>query len=139
MTFFFTVKWFHFFYLVWIILFTINHTLSHSLMFLSIAKCCSAIMIPITTITIQIQAVRTSLFLSTFNSWQYEESNKNHKSLCKKYYTETPHTHTHARCVLWCLRSQPISADRDPNWSALIRSEKTQPLASTVQPQILVF
>ena len=28
------------------------------------------------------------------------------------------------RCILWCLRSQFISVDWDPNWSDLIRSEK---------------
>ena len=44
------------------------------------------------------------------------------------YYTmlTPPASHTRARVrhVLWCLRSQLISASRDPNWSDLIRSEK---------------
>ena len=49
-------------------------------------------MISITTIIIQIQAVRTSLFLSTISPWQYEERDTNHISLHLPYYTD-PTTH----------------------------------------------
>ena len=50
----------------------------------------------ITTMTIlimQIQAVRTSLFLSAFSSWRLEERDTNHKSLCQPYYTDPPPTY----------------------------------------------
>ena len=36
----------------------------------------------------------------------------------------TPGPTKNVQCILWCLRSQFISAGRDRNWSDLIRSEK---------------
>ena len=47
--------------------------------------------------------------------------------------------HTRVWHILWSLRSQLISAGRDPNWSALIRSEKIQPHASTIECQLICF
>ena len=43
--------------------------------------CYIAIKISITTL-IQTQAVRASLFLSTFSPWRHEERDANHKSIC---------------------------------------------------------
>ena len=45
-------------------------------------ECCIITMISVTTIIIQIQAVRTSLFLSTFSSWRHEERDTILKGLC---------------------------------------------------------
>ena len=45
----------------------------------------------------------------------------------------------HAQVILWCLRSPLISAGRDPNWSSLIRSEKTQPRPSAGKHQLPIF
>ena len=91
-------------------------------------------MISITTIIIHIQAVRTSLFLFTFNPWQHEERGINHKSLCWTYYTEPPHTvHFVVSKILThlCrLRPKLICFDQ-------IR--KTHLHASMVKPQLSVF
>ena len=78
-------------------------------------------------IIINIKLIRTSLFLSTFRvlsdtkrerETQFLRAYANHTMLT--FHSLTPHT----RCILWWLRSQLISAGRDPNWSPLIRSEK---------------
>ena len=93
-------------------------------------------MISITAIMIQTQAVRMSLFLSAFSSWGYKERDTNRKSLWKPYYTD-PTTHTWR--FLWCLRSQLISASQDPDWSALIRSEKFNYAFQWSNPNYLSF
>ena len=79
---------------------------------ISLYFCCIDFVKLITTIIIEILAVRTSLFLFPFSPWRYDER-------------ETIlYCHPYARRILWSLRSQLVSATRDPNWSALIRSEK---------------
>ena len=70
-------------------------------------------------IIIQIQALRTSLFLLLFvlvdtrRETQFLRAYANHTMLP-----------LHARPILWCFSSQLISAGRDPKWSAVIRSDK---------------
>ena len=49
----------------------------------------------------QIQAVRMSLFLSTFSPRRHEKSNTKYKSLCWPYYADPHLTH-----ILWYLRTQ---------------------------------
>ena len=92
-------------------------------------------MISIATVIIQIQAVRTSLLLSTFSPWQHEERHTNHKSLRKPIYAD-PQRAAH-------LVGLQISASRDPNWSNLIRSKKLnralQRSTSTLLIKILKF
>ena len=68
----------------------------------------------ISTIIMQIQAVRTSLFLSL---WWHKERD----TIIKNIILTPNH---HAWRILRCLRSQFISARQVPNWSALIRPEK---------------
>ena len=75
-------------------------------------------------IIVQIQVVRTSLFLSTFSPWWHEERDTNHKSLCYPYYAvPTPN----ARRILCCLRSLSVETQTDG-----ILSDPTQPRVSTV-------
>ena len=75
-------------------------------------------------IIIQIQAVRTSLFLSTFSLWGNEERDTMLKGLCKPYYADPT---LNAQQILWCLRSLPLEI------------RKTQPLPSTVNLNSLSF
>ena len=62
---------------------------------------------------------------------QFIRTNANHPMLTSP--------HTHARRTMWCLRSQFISAYRDPNRYDLIRAGKNQPPNSTVEPQLKSF
>ena len=80
-------------------------------------RCCIAIMISITTIMIEIPAVRMSLFLSTFSPWRHEERDANHKSQCQPYYTDPYPTHG-ASCNVYDLNSSlPVETQTDLFWS----------------------
>ena len=93
--------WFFFEELFWVRLvffFGIHLRMFASSRYLSSCKtnlssmCCIAMMISITTMIIQIQAIRRNFFLSTFSPWRHEERDTNHKSLCSLYYFDTPNT-----------------------------------------------
>ena len=70
------------------------------------------------------------LFPSPFSPWWHEE---------RETINYTILTPPLTRRILWCLRSQSFSASWDPNWSALIRSEKTQPRASNLNSLLKIL
>ena len=75
-------------------------------------------------------------FFSSFSPWRHEEWYTAHKT----YINLIMLTPSHALPIWSRLRSQLISAGRDPNWSILIRSgEKTQLPHSTVVSQFPSF
>ena len=99
-------------------------------------KCCIGIHISIiTVIQIQIQAVRTSLYLSAVNPWRHERGETQiFKAYAKAYYSDPTRN---ARRILWCLRSQFLSAGRDPKNSTTIFNGRPQLTVFFQNPQIL--
>ena len=59
----------------------------------------------------QIQAVRTTLFLSTFSPWQHEERDTILISLCLPYFADPTRN---VRCILWCLKFLCVKIRKTP-------------------------
>ena len=92
-------------------------------------------MISITTIIMKIQAVRTSLFLYNFSPWRHKKRDTNVKAYANHtILTPLPHT-----ANLGVTKISTYICRSRPKLICFNQIRKTQPRASTVEPQLPVF